>query len=127
MTEKMHYFRPVAGRAACRFGTTTFIGATRSPNGFVINTDVVVAISDTEVAPHRKSYANYIKHGDLKKATAADYTAYLDSRKAASDAVAEKRKADAKAAKSAKTKAAKAVASTPNDSASTDVDSGSAA
>lgn len=82
MSEKMHYFRPVAGRVAKRFGTPAFIGARRSPTGFVINPDVVVAIPDKEIAPHRKSYLAYIRRGDLKTATKAEYDTYLDARRA---------------------------------------------
>lgn len=143
MAEQMHYFRPVEGRAARRYGTDAFIGATRSPKGFVINTEVVVAISDTEIAPNRKAYSNYLRHGDLQKATKAEYDEYQAARKKKSEQVAKERKAkrdkEAKAAKDAAKKAeaaAKAAAEAeaavnandnPDDSASEGASGGSAA
>ncbi len=107
MSEEMHYFRPVEGRVCRRYGGDSFIGATRSPKGFQINTDVVVAITDRELTPYRKDYASYIRHGDLKRSNQKEYDAYQAARtKRTADAKA-KRKADQKKADAATEKAAK--------------------
>lgn len=75
-----HYFRAGRGVVA-RYGTDAFIGATRGPKGFVVNPDAVVAIPETELRVHRKSYASDVRLGALKRATAAEYQAYQDRRR----------------------------------------------
>ncbi len=109
MTEKMHYFRPVEGHACRRFGSESFIGCTRGPKGYTWNTDVVVAISDTEMMPYRKDYTSYLRHGDLKRATKSEYEEWLAKRKAATEkAKADREQRIADEAKAAEAKAAKA-------------------
>lgn len=98
MTDKMHYFRAVEGHAARRFGSEAFIGCSRGPKGFTWNTDVVVAIPETEMLPYRKDYNSYVRHGDLKRATEVEYKAWIDKRNAQGDAVkvkADQRRKDA--------------------------------
>ena len=92
MAEKIHYFRPVKGKVCRRFGSEAFIGASRSPTGYIINTDAVVAITDIELAPYRKDYASYIRHGDLVKATKSEYTTWQNKRKKATEAAVAARK-----------------------------------
>ncbi len=113
MADKMHYFRSVKGHAARRCGTETFIGCVRGPKGFTWNTDVVVAIPDLEMMPYRKDYASYVRHGDLMRATEADYKAWLDKRKAASEAVQAERKERIEAAKAEAEKKAPAAPAAP--------------
>ncbi len=126
MTDQMHYFRSVKGHAARRYGSEAFIGCSRGPKGFTWNTDVVVAITDTEMMPYRKDYASYIRHGDLKRATEAEYDAWQATRKATREAALaerEKVKADEKAErekaeKAEREKAEKADAPTSDSEAS---------
>ena len=135
MSEKMHYFRAIEGHACRRFGSEAFIGCARGPKGFTWNTDVVVAITDKELAPYRKDYNSYLRHGDLKRATKADYDKWIAKRKDAGEKLKSDRdkarkvaaKEAEKAAKEAE-KAAKAADTTNDDSGSQGTDeSGTAA
>lgn len=106
MTDKMHYFRPVKGRAVRRCGSNAFIGATRGPKGYTWNTDVVVAITEREMRPYRKDYVSSVRHGDLKRATKTEYEAWLNKRQAATEEAKKKRdEAKAKAEADAEKKA----------------------
>jgi len=81
MTEmSFRYYSPVEGRVVPRFGTQTFIGASRSPSGFVINTVAVIAIPESEVAKFPKEYRNAISRGDLVAKTKADHDAFIRAR-----------------------------------------------
>lgn len=117
MSEKMHYFKAVEGHACRRFGSEAFIGCARGPKGFTWNMDVVVAITDIELAPYRKDYNSYLRHGDLKRANKADYDKWLAKRKTAGEKIqAVRDKAKKAAAKLAK-EAAKEVADQEADKA----------
>lgn len=102
MSEKMHYFSAVEGRAFRRPGTPSFIGATRTATGFKFNTEAVVAIPETEMLPYRKDYNSAVKYGDLKRRTKADYDAWQKLRTERSKKRADDRKKEvAKATKAA--------------------------
>lgn len=82
MTEaKFRYFSPGDGRAATRYGTDQLIGATRSPEGYVVNTSAVVAVPVSEFNSFRREYLFGLKNGDLIEKTESDYTAWLAARK----------------------------------------------
>ncbi len=110
MSEKMHYFRAIEGHACRRFGSEAFIGCARGPKGFTWNTDVVVAITDNELAPYRKDYNSYLRHGDLKRATKADYDKWIAKRKTAGNKLKDARDKAKKAAAKEAEAAAKEVA-----------------
>lgn len=93
MAEKMHYFKSVEGHACRRYGSETFIGCTRGPKGYSWNTNVVVAIPETEMKPYRKDYTSCVRLGDLLRVDAAAYDEWLSKRKAASEAAASEFKA----------------------------------
>ena len=78
-----HYFRAVQGKAVPRYGSGSFIGATRGKKGFTINPKVVVAIPRKEFLPYQKAYRSALRHKSLAKATDAEYSAYLEGRKKA--------------------------------------------
>lgn len=118
MAEKMHYFSPMPGRAFRRPGSDQFIGASRTPKGFVINPEAVVAISDTEMMPFRKDYNQAVRLGDLKRRTKKEYEAWQQLRTRRSEKKAAERKKQAKEAEK-KTKVDEALAP--------EVDSGSEA
>lgn len=102
MTEKMHYFKAVQGRACPRYGSDTFIGCRRGPKGYVWNLDAVVAITDRELAPNRKAYSSHVRLGDLARATKTDYDKFLGARKKQGEEIKAKRDAEhAKAKKDA--------------------------
>lgn len=95
MADKMHYFRCVDGHACRRYGSETFIGCMRGPNGYTWNTDVVVAISETEMKPYRKDYNSYLRHKDLIRVDEAAYDKWIADRNQASEAHAAARTAKA--------------------------------
>ncbi len=107
MSETMHYFKGVQGRACPRYGTEAFIGCRRGPKGYIWNVDAVVAIPDIEIAPNRKAYASHVRLGDLLVATKEDYDHWLEQRKQASIAKRAERDAE-RAEQQAAAKKAKA-------------------
>ena len=125
MSEKMHYFRAIEGHACRRFGSEAFIGCARGPKGFTWNTDVVVAITDKELAPYRKDYNSYLRHGDLKRATKADYDKWIAKRKDAGEKLKSDRDTARKVAAKEAEKAAKDVAKAAKAADTTNDDSGS--
>ncbi len=83
MSETFHYFRAVKGKAVPRYGSGSFIGATRGKQGFTINPTVVVAIPHKEFLPHQKAYRSALRHKSLAKATETEHATYLEGRKKA--------------------------------------------
>lgn len=72
---KFKYYSPMPGCAVARYGTGAHIGATRTPTGFVIDTESVVAIPETEVAMYSKEYSDAVRNEELRERTEADYQA----------------------------------------------------
>lgn len=98
---KFRYFSPGPTSAVARYGTDTLIGATRTPDGYVIDPEAVVAIPVDEVRRYGKEYRSHLKSQSLVERTAEDFEAAKAARRQkASDARAqrEKNQADAKAA-----------------------------
>ena len=95
------YYSPNKGRVVARFGSSTFIGASRGPKGFRVDPNAVVAIPANEARIHLVSYRNAIRHKDLVERTKGHYDAYQAARTAKSEARGEAR-AEARAAAKAK-------------------------
>ena len=92
------YYSPAKGRVVARYGSASFIGASRGPKGFRVDHTVVVAIPENEARIHLASYRNALRHGDLIERSKEDYDAYLKAR-------LEKSKARGKAREEAKAEA----------------------
>jgi len=82
---EFRYFSPVAGRVVPRFGTDSFIGASRGPKGFTVNSHVVVAVPAAEVARYPKEYRNCLTRGDLVSRTKSDFEAFQSERRQKSE------------------------------------------
>lgn len=67
------YFSAVEGHAVSRFGTGVQIGATRGPDGFTVNPDIIVPIPKREVAQHSKAYADAVRLGELTRRTKEEF------------------------------------------------------
>ena len=89
---KFRYFSPVEGRVVQRFGSDSYIGASRGPKGYTINLDAVVAIPEAELAARPKSWRNLLKRGDLRERTREEYEAFQKKRQAKSEAIRAARK-----------------------------------
>jgi hypothetical protein len=75
---KFHYFSPVEGRVVSRYGSTGYVGARYEQGiGFVVDTNVVVKISDAMYRGHLKAWRRALRDGSLVEKTAEDYQAYL--------------------------------------------------
>lgn len=82
-TGKFKYFSPGADRAVSRYGTGTLIGGIRTPDGFVVNPEAVVAMPVAEFNRYRREYLAAVKCGDLYERDEAQYTEWVAKRKAA--------------------------------------------
>jgi hypothetical protein len=81
-TTEFRYFSAVDGHAVPRYGTRSFIGAERGPEGFVFNTKAVVAIPVSDFARFAKEYMRALKSGALVERNEKDWKAYEASRNA---------------------------------------------
>lgn len=100
------YFKTRHGSAAPRFGTTSFLGCKRTPEGFVWKKDEVSRVPESEFKGHNKSYRRALSCGALVEVKESDWDAWIKATQAASkaagDAVKAKRAADQKAAQELK-------------------------
>lgn len=72
---KFRYFSPMPGCAVARYGTGAHIGATRTPTGFVIDPEAVVAIPESEVLMYSKEYVDAVRHSELRERKQEDFDA----------------------------------------------------
>lgn len=70
---KFRYFSPSEGHVVARFGTGSNIGASRGPNGFVVNPDMVVPIPVSEIQRYTKEYADALRNKELVERTQQDF------------------------------------------------------
>lgn len=70
---KFRYFSPVDGHVVARFGTGSNIGASRGPNGFVINPDMVVPIPVSEIQRYTKEYSDALRNNELVERSQEDF------------------------------------------------------
>lgn len=75
------YFSPHAESAVTRFGSSSLIGATRGPKGYVINPDAVVAIPVQEVRRFISEYRKAVANESLVQKDEDAYNAFRESRK----------------------------------------------
>ena len=97
---RFHYFSAAENRVVPRYGSTGFIGARFVQNkGFVVDTNVVVKITDAAYRKHLKAYRRAIQDKSLCEKTESDYKAYVEQseKKAKDEAEAAKKKAKAEA------------------------------
>jgi len=88
MTIEFKYFSAEPGRAVARFGTGSHIGATKTPKGFVINSELVARVPETEVLKFSKEYRQAVVNGDLRERTKEDYDAQQKAREEAEESEA---------------------------------------
>lgn len=70
------YVSCVPGRLVTRYGTRTYIGATRDPSaegGVRYDPETVVALTATELADYRREYDRALGAGSLRERTAEDW------------------------------------------------------
>jgi len=77
MTTEFQYFSCVEGHVVQRYGTDTYIGVTRTANGWEWDTEKVVLIPIAEIARYRREYLRAVKEGSLTERTKQDHDAYL--------------------------------------------------
>lgn len=94
---ELRYFSCVPGSAVPRWGSASFIGATRSGQGFVWNSDAVVAVPVADTARYRREYGRALRDGQLKERTREDFDKWQKTQ-AAQDKAAAKAAAPATAA-----------------------------
>lgn len=79
---EFRYFSPAKGRVVPRYGAGSFIGASRGPKGFTVNTEAVVAIPVTETNRFHKEYRKAVELKDLVERTKKDWEAWQEKRAA---------------------------------------------
>lgn len=67
------YFSSVEGHVVGRFGSTSFIGVRRGPDGWVWVTDDVYRIPIIEINRYVREYKRALADGSLKEVTKADF------------------------------------------------------
>lgn len=82
---KFRYFSPVNGSAAPRYGTGSIIGAIRTKDGFIWDTDAVVPIPISETRQYLKEYKRMLKRSPnsgacLIERSRAEYETYAAAR-----------------------------------------------
>jgi hypothetical protein len=85
---KFHYFSAAENRVVPRYGSFGFIGAKYVEKvGFVVDTDVVVKITDAAYRKNLKAFQRAIRDKSLFVRTAEDHRKYVEkTEKASADA-----------------------------------------
>lgn len=97
---EMRFFSSVQGRAFMRRGKGVYIGCKQKPKatGFVWDTDVVVAIPQSEVDLNLRDYNAAVRRGDLVKRTKAEFDKFRANQDAEQKRLLAERDAQRKAA-----------------------------
>jgi Zn-dependent peptidase ImmA (M78 family) len=89
------YVRSVEGKAVARYGTREMVGAVRvEPTKIVWDTEAVIPLSEEYVATYQRELRRHLTRGELKRATEAEYQAYLKAKEAKAKKEAEALPAD---------------------------------
>jgi hypothetical protein len=102
---KFRYFSPAPRCAVTRYGTEMLIGATRTPNGYVVDPEVVVAIPEAEVQRFGKEYRSHLNSQSLIERTEKDFEEFKAKRTAKRVAAKAEAKANADASNDEATEA----------------------
>lgn len=95
---EFRYFSSVKGAAVPRFGSTSFIGAARTPRGFAWNLDAVVAVPVEEVNRYLREYNRVLRSDALRERKVVDFEQW-QAKQAAEDKATEAKAAAATEAK----------------------------
>lgn len=92
---RFHFFSAAENRVVPRYGSSGFIGAKYVEKvGFVVDTDVVVKITDAAYRKNLKAFQRAIRDESIFVRTAEDYEEYVKKAEKASAEAAMKASAD---------------------------------